>query len=100
MSREFGGPSPDEMGIAKDKSPEAKAKLLSRVMEIANKPGNKVGPDLLEAMGNVLDSKDPVLMDAMDPDSQTNQKNLSPEARKKLDEAWNMLIPAEEKRAA
>lgn len=64
--------------------------IVKRALETAQNEGEQGLPQLLQAIEDAKTSQDPVALDALDPDSQRNQKNLSEFARNALKKAWEM----------
>lgn len=93
MPREFGGPPPEEMGIKmRDyKNPQTE-QLVQRTLALAEQlGGNKLRPELVDAISQAIESGDPVAIDALDPDNERNKKDLSQPARDNLKRAWDAL---------
>lgn len=92
MPRE-GGPSPEEMGMKmrEYKNPQTE-ELVRRTLQLAEtSEGNKLRPELVDAIGQVVESGDPQAMDALDPDTESNKKYLSPNTRNNLRRAWDAI---------
>ena len=64
--------------------------IVKRALETAQNDGEQGLPEIIQAIADAQESKDPVALDALDPDSQRNQKNLSEFARNALRKAWEM----------
>jgi hypothetical protein len=99
MSVEHGGPSEAEMNF-KAEGPRLKSeytnpnseRLVQKTLALAEQlGGNKLRPELVQAVGEAIDLKDPAAMDALDPDSVRNQKHLSTQARDNLRRAWDVI---------
>jgi hypothetical protein len=91
---ETGEPTPEQMGI-KPEQKEVTKRLVERVLSLASSQEkmNKVMPELVDAILHVVEAGDPVALDAIDPDSVRNQKDLSPAARDHLRRNWEVASP-------
>lgn len=96
MPREHGGPSEADMNftaegpkVRSEYTNPASQRLVRRTLALAESlGGNKLRPELVQAIGEAIDLKDPSAMDALDPDSERNKKHLSESARENLRKAW------------
>lgn len=94
MPRETGGPSPDEMDMrmgSEYQRPENEQVVRNTLNLAGQLKGNKLRPELVGALLSARDLGDPVVLDKLDPDSETNQKYLSQEVRDNLRRAWDAL---------
>jgi hypothetical protein len=94
MSGDIRGPSQQEMGTSAGrefKSPETAA-LVHRTLLMAEQlAGNKLRPELVEALSEVMESGDPAAIDALDPDNERSKKHLSEQAKGNLQRAWGVI---------
>lgn len=96
MPRDFGGPSEADMNFGAE-GPQVKSEIrnvklrgtVERALRSASEQGDRALPELIQAVGEALDAKDPSAMDYLDPDSQRNIK-LSDKARTALKRAWEL----------
>lgn len=98
MPREFGGPSEADRDFKAPEGPRAKSEFGSREVEKAvnnalreaQEHGNQVTPALVKALITIWDAKDPAAIQRLDPEDSRNQKHMSEQARKNLEEAWKL----------
>lgn len=97
MPRDFGGPSAADMNFRATEGPKMTSEIrnvklagvVDRALNSAQTRGDRDLPELIQAVGEALDAKDPVAMDRLDPDSQRNIK-LPEQAKLALRRAWDL----------
>ena len=93
MSRDIRGPSQEEMGLSAGKqfeNPQNKA-FVERTLAMAEQlKGNKLRPELVEAIDEAFSLGDPDVIEALHPDSPRSQKYLSEQQRENLKGAWEV----------
>lgn len=65
--------------------------IVKRALQTAQNEGEQGLPQLIQAIEDAKNAQDPVAIDALDPNSQRNQKNLSEYARDALRKAWETI---------